>query len=225
MCLHEMKQTLFTDSRVRERSGRDRNGKSIPAVPLVGWVGGCNSFRRLVLLCVMMLSGVYVLPASTDWTLEVNEENGLFAIRAEIELHGATSKQAWDVLSNYSGLAELIPNMEKSEILEHKSPNQFLIRQVSKEGFLFFRTRVRLVLEVTEVAHSKITFACVGGDFLKHDGSWTIEARDESCFLSFVLNSQPKRGLPPLFRETIVRRATANNLKALVAVILSQGSS
>ena len=73
-------------------------------------------------------------------------------------------EQVWQVLSNYEALSEFIPNLAKSQLLEHPEGG-IRLEQVGTQSLLRVNFSARVVLDLEEDFPKQIHFQMVDGDF------------------------------------------------------------
>ena len=107
--------------------------------------------------------------------------------------------QVWQVLTDYEALANFIPNLAKSRLLEHPKGG-LRLEQVGTQRLLRFNFSARVVLDLDEKFPHEINFNMVEGDFKAFSGSWRLEPyslSDQSgTSLCYNLRVWPKRTIP-----------------------------
>ena len=107
--------------------------------------------------------------------------------------------QVWQVLTDYEALANFIPNLAKSRLLEHPKGG-LRLEQVGTQRLLRFNFSARVVLDLDEKFPHEINFNLVEGDFKAFSGSWRLEPyslSDQSgTSLCYSLRVWPKRTMP-----------------------------
>ena len=83
-------------------------------------------------------------------------------------------EQIWQVLTDYESLAEFIPNLAKSQRLEHPE-GRIRLEQIGMQKALKFNFSARVVLDMTEEFPQAIRFQMVEGDFKDFSGAWELE--------------------------------------------------
>ena len=138
-------------------------------------------------------------------------------IQAQIHLPYAL-ESVWQVLTDYDTLAEFIPNLAKSQRLEHPETG-IRIEQVGVQTALFLQFSARVVLDMTEEFPHKIHFAMVEGDFNSFSGYWCLQPSDQiagdGTELTYTVQVWPKRTMPIMAVENRLRHDLPNNLLAI----------
>lgn len=123
---------------------------------------------------------------------------------------------AWSVISDYEHLADFVPGMHSSRVLQ-RSDNQVLLEQTGSLGFLFFQQAIEVKLAVTESPPDRIVAHAVGGNLKQMDGSYSLETLpDGKLRLSYSGSLRPDFALPPLIGKLAVRQVLERQFRALV---------
>ena len=94
-------------------------------------------------------------------------------IAAKIQIpHPA--ERVWQVLTDYEGLADFIPNLAKSRRLSHPTGG-IRLEQVGTQRLLRFNFSARVVLDLEEKFPREINFNMVEGDLKAYSGKWVLE--------------------------------------------------
>lgn len=128
-----------------------------------------------------------------------------------------SSETAWEVLSDYDRLAEFVPSLRSSKVLERRA-GRVLLEQVAVGRVFAFSRRVRVVLELRETPFERIVFTDTAGeDFERYRGSWRIEPEHGSTRLRIVYELEAKRrfAAPDFVASGVLRRNTRSLLRAL----------
>jgi ribosome-associated toxin RatA of RatAB toxin-antitoxin module len=120
--------------------------------------------------------------------------------------------QVWKVLTDYEALADFIPNLATSRLLEHPHDG-IRLEQIGSQRFLRFNFSARVVLDLEEKFPQEITFRMIEGDFKDFSGSWGLEpyslAQEMGTNLCYILRVWPKRTMP----VGIIERRLAKDLQ------------
>jgi len=127
-------------------------------------------------------------------------------------------EQVWRVLTDYEALANFIPNLAKSRILDHPKGG-LRLEQVGTQRLLRFNFSARVVLDLDEKFPHEINFNMVEGDFKAFSGSWRLEPyslSDQSgTSLGYSLRVWPKRTMPVAIIERRLCSDVRLNLLAI----------
>jgi ribosome-associated toxin RatA of RatAB toxin-antitoxin module len=129
-------------------------------------------------------------------------------------------EQVWQVLTDYESLADFIPNLAKSQRLEHPQDG-IRIEQVGTQRLLRINFSARVVLDMEEKFPNEIRFNMVEGDFKAFSGCWQLEPwlpvsspetpvpDQPGTSLTYRVLVWPKRTMP----VTIIERRLCSDLR------------
>ncbi|MBD2678403.1 MULTISPECIES: SRPBCC family protein [Nostoc] len=127
-------------------------------------------------------------------------------------------EQIWKVLTDYEALADFIPNLAKSRLIEHPDGG-IRLEQVGSQRFLNFNFCARVVLDLEEYFPKEINFRMVEGDFKGFSGSWSLEpySLDEyiGTNLCYTIQVWPKLTMPVSIIENRLSKDLRLNLMAI----------
>lgn len=127
-------------------------------------------------------------------------------------------EQIWQVLTDYESLAEFIPNLAKSQRLEHPEGG-IRLEQIGRQKALKFNFSARVVLDMTEEFPQAIRFQMVEGDFKDFSGAWELEPLHDpsspSTLLSYKVRVWSKLTMPIMAIERRLRSDLSLNLVAI----------
>lgn len=127
-------------------------------------------------------------------------------------------EQVWKVLTNYEALADFIPNLAKSRLLEHPQGG-IRLEQVGSQRLLNFNFCARVVLDLQEYFPKEINFQMVEGDFRGFSGSWCLQpyslGHSIGTELCYTIQVWPKLTMP----ITIIERRLSKDLKSNLLAI------
>lgn len=104
-------------------------------------------------------------------------------------------ERVWAVLTDYDHLADFIPSLDISRVLEGKSDGLRLYQE-GKVWWLLFPQRVKVTFQVQEIPYEQISFKAVEGDFTLHEGSWRLQSVPKGTQVSYEASIEPKFWIP-----------------------------
>lgn len=162
-------------------------------------------------------------------------------IKSRVRINASLST-IWDVLTDYERLADFIPGLALSRLLE-KRDNYARLFQIGQQNLaLGLKFNAKAVLDCYEKdlenlsfgQRRDIEFSMVEGDFEIFEGKWSIEQYDANyleaqefhTILSYVLKAEPKLWLPVRLVEGRLCSEIKTNLSCVrkEAEIRSQSS-
>lgn len=124
-------------------------------------------------------------------------------------------ESVWQVLTDYESLPEFIPNLEKSQRLEHPEGSKVRLEQVGKQRLLKMNFSARVVLDLSETHPERIDFEMVEGDFKAFSGYWSLVAEDNLTQLIYSIFVWPPRTMPVSLIERRMSKDLSLNLVAI----------
>jgi ribosome-associated toxin RatA of RatAB toxin-antitoxin module len=138
-------------------------------------------------------------------------------IQAQIVLP-FSPEQVWQVLINYEALADFIPNLAKSQRIEHPDSG-IRIEQIGVKNALFVKFSARVVLDMVEEFPHTIRFDMVEGDFKSFAGTWILQPepleKGKGTRLTYRLQVCPTRLIPVKAIEQQLGKDLPRNLLAI----------
>jgi ribosome-associated toxin RatA of RatAB toxin-antitoxin module len=135
-------------------------------------------------------------------------------VEAEVSIE-APMKAVWEVLTDYDSLADFIPGMTESRLLERDQEGRALIEQ---KGALWHFPLVferRLVLSVKEKPMRHIAFRMREGDFDSYGGHWRLRRMQGTVSLNLSIEASHPTGLPRFLVARSLKRAAKRSLLAI----------
>lgn len=126
---------------------------------------------------------------------------------------------AWGVLSDYDHLAEFIPDMRSSRIVE-RNGNGLVVEQKGEFSFLFFRQPVEIRMAVTEVPLQRVVSRAVAGNLKEMQGRYELEENGAGLSFRYSGRFVFDFRLPPVIGMALLRRSMERQFRAMVAEIL-----
>jgi ribosome-associated toxin RatA of RatAB toxin-antitoxin module len=122
------------------------------------------------------------------------------------------------VLTDYETLADFIPNLTKSRLLQHPEGG-IRLEQIGSQRFLNVNFCARVVLDLQEYFPSKINFQMVEGDFKGFSGYWCLEpytlSESIGTNLCYSIQIWPKLTMPVSIIENRLGNDLRSNLLAI----------
>lgn len=123
-----------------------------------------------------------------------------------------TIEPIWQVLTDYEALADFIPNLSKSQRLQHPTGG-IRLEQVGTQRLMRFNFSARVVLDLEEKFPDEINFNLVEGDLKDFSGTWRLQPDRQSkqvvTDLFYTVRVLPKRTMP----VSIIERRLSNDLR------------
>ncbi|KAJ3672535.1 hypothetical protein LUZ60_007256 [Juncus effusus] len=160
---------------------------------------------------------------------KVEGEKNRRIIKAQVQIE-APLETIWAVMTNYEGLADFIPSLAVSQLLEYKDNVARLYQVGQQELALGFKFSAKGVIECYEnemeivspsCRRRAIDFKMVEGDFKIFKGQWSIEQVNDDfegefqTKLSYMVELEPKLMVPVRLIEGRLCREVKTNLLSI----------
>jgi carbon monoxide dehydrogenase subunit G len=126
---------------------------------------------------------------------------------------------AWSVLTDFERMAEFVPNLSLSQILE-RGENTVRVRQKGTARYGPFSSDFESTREIRLIPKREIQAHGVGGNIKRMESLMRLEAEGEGTRLEYHAEVQPDFWLPPLFGPSFVRHETAEQFSAMIREML-----
>jgi len=180
-----------------------------------------RSTRPAVLIAACALATVQGLPipaGAQDLAMEIQRQGEYITVKASV-LMQVDARIAWEVLSDYDGLARFVPDMKSSRVVS-RSGDRVLVEQKGEFGFFFYKQPVDVTLEVLEQPRRRIVARRIAGNIRDLETRYDLEASDAGVRLDYAGRFIPEFSLPPLIGMSIVRRIVERRFRAMVEEIV-----
>ena len=188
----------------------------------VDTAGGRFGARRLVvvwgLIGVISLAwhaGAAAASSGEDaQAITVREEQGVFTIAARFTV-SASPAIAMAVLTDYDNIPRFLPNVRTSRLLE-RTDSQALVEQEAVARFMFFSTRIHLVLGIEETASTVRFVDRCGKSFSRYGGVWTLtSSSDNRVEVRYELTAKPTFDAPAFLIRRLMQRDASDQIRRL----------
>jgi hypothetical protein len=174
---------------------------------------------RLALIGFATFAGA--LQAAEDVAVETLRRGDVVEVSARAVLE-APHALVWSTLTDYAKLADFVPGMRVSRVVERRGPTT-VVHQQGEARFLFFSHPIDVVIESTERPPSVIEAHLVRGSLRQLSGRYLIERPVTASGGRLVLRwngiIEPEHGLPPLIGELLVRANIKHQFLGIVREI------
>lgn len=131
----------------------------------------------------------------------------------------------WNVISDYDHLAEFIPDMRTSRVIQ-RDGDKLVVEQTGRFAFLFFHQQIEVKLSVVESPQRRIAARAVGGNLREMEGLYALETLPTGeVRLSYSGRLIPEFPMPPIVGKMVVRSVMARQFTAMVKEILRRDAS
>jgi carbon monoxide dehydrogenase subunit G len=124
----------------------------------------------------------------------------------------------WQTLTDYGRLADFIPGMRKSRVVEQRG-GAFIVEQSGVATFLFVSTPIEVTLAATERPPYAIDVTMVKGNLKRLDGAYRIEPQGGGRMLLSWDGVVEAQSMPPLLGELVMRSNIEEQFRGMVREI------
>jgi len=186
------------------------------AMYLAGSIDDATALGRraaLRLVCALLLCALPVaipVARSADaFSIEAQAQDGAVAIQMQTRLH-AHFPVIWATLTDYDGLAQFVPGINYSRVIERRGPT-VVIEQRGAAKILFFSYPIDVTVETLENSPDGISVRVLKGNLKRLEGGYRIDrvaGRDNEYLLTWRGLIEPAFAVPsfitvPLLRSTL----------------------
>ena len=169
-----------------------------------------------------LLVGVLVAAAGAraadDISVETIRRDSAVEVRCLATLQ-APLELIWRALTDYNRLAEFIPGMRSSRLLERRGPIA-VVEQSGEVRFLFLSFPIEVTLASVERPPHAIDVYALKGNLKRFEGGYRVEPRDRGqMLLRWQGIIEPEAPMPPLIGELLMRAAIEDQFRGMVREI------
>lgn len=154
----------------------------------------------------------------TDRDVHVERAGDTFKVDVTMKAP-VPSAQVWAVLVDFDHMAQFLPNMQSSEVIE-RTGNQIKVRQRGEARYGIFSTDYETVREVKFDPMKTIRARGLAGDFKHMDSLMELSTDGDDTVMHYHAEVEPQFALPPLIGPAAVRKQTADQFNAMLQEIL-----
>ena len=124
----------------------------------------------------------------------------------------------WQTLTDYDRLAEFIPGMRRSRVIERRGAVA-VIEQSGEVGFLFLTFSIDVTLASTERPPHALEVSMLKGNLKRLDGAYRIEPQGDGRILLTWTGIVEALSMPPLLGELVMRSNIEDQFRGMVREI------
>jgi len=176
-------------------------------------------FRQGFILygCVLMLGLAGPARAAEDVSVEATRRDEALEVACRALLD-APLEVVWQTLTDYGRLAEFIPGMRRSRIVERRGAVA-VVEQAGDAGFLFFTFPIEVTVASTERPPHVLEVRMLKGNLKRLEGAYRIEPQPGGRILLTWNGTIEALSLPPLFGEIVMRSNIEDQFRGMVQEI------
>lgn len=169
---------------------------------------------RLVCGCAFLQA--LAAGAATDFSVVAEPRGSTVAVNARAILK-VPHPVIWSTLTDYGHLAEFIPGMNSSTIVQRYGPTA-IVAQRGEAGFFVFSHAINVVVASTERAPGAIDIRLIRGNLKQLDGRYQIERgdREDVWVLRWMGLIEPQFSLPQFIGVPLIRSNIEEQFRGMV---------
>ncbi len=169
------------------------------------------------LRALMLVLWTAAAGAAEGLSVETTRRGAAIEVRA-YALVDARYATVWSTLTDYERLAEFVPGMRSSRVLERRG-NTWVVEQRGETRFLFFSHPVEVTVRATARPPYALDVRLLKGNLKRLDGGYRVEpVADGRIALRWIGLVEPA-SLPPLLGELMMRANIESQFSAMVREI------
>jgi ribosome-associated toxin RatA of RatAB toxin-antitoxin module len=169
------------------------------------------------LLCMLLLSSAGAARAADDFSVQATRRDEALEVVCSATLE-APLDLVWQTLTDYARLAEFIPGMRRSRVVERRGAVA-VVEQLGEAGFLFLSFPIDVTLASTERPPYALEVRLVKGNLKKLDGAYRIEPQGGGRIQLTWTGIVEALSMPPLLGELVMRSNITDQFRGMVLEI------
>jgi ribosome-associated toxin RatA of RatAB toxin-antitoxin module len=171
----------------------------------------------MVLLVALLLLWAAGACAADEVSVVATRRGAAVEVRAHAQLE-ASFDTVWSTLTDYDHLAEFIPGLRSSRVVERRD-GSLVVEQVGEARFLFFSYPIAVTLLATARPPAAIDVRVLRGNLRRLDGGYRLEPLGvRTIVLRWVGLIEPD-SLPPLLGVLVMRATIEDQFSGMVREI------
>ena len=172
---------------------------------------------RICLGLLLLLPAAWHARAAGDQSVEsIRRDDALEVVcRATID---APLDIVWQTLTDYENLAEFIPGMRRSRVVERRGA-VVVVEQSGEARFLFFSHAIEVTVASTERPPHALEIALLKGNLKRLQGAYRIEPQGAARILLTWSGIIEALSMPPLIGEMLMRSNVEDQFRGMVREI------
>jgi carbon monoxide dehydrogenase subunit G len=167
--------------------------------------------------CALLVSCANAARAADDLSVETTRRDEALEVICSATLD-APYDLVWETLTDYDRLAEFIPGMRRSRVIERRGP-LVIVEQSGEAGFLFLSFPIEATLASTERPPHALEVRLLKGTLKQLEGAYRIEPRGAGRIVLLWSGIVEATSMPPLLGELVMRSVIADQFRGMVREI------
>lgn len=180
-------------------------------------VGPMRALKVAVFSCFLLLSSAGAARAAANISVEATRRDEALEVVCRVTLQ-APLDLIWQTLTDYGRLAEFVPGMRRSRLLERRGAAA-VVEQLGEASFLFVTVPIEVTLVSVERAPYRIEVRMLKGNLKRLDGEYRIEPQGDGQMLLVWTGIVEALSMPPLLGELVMRSNIEDQFRGMVREI------
>ena len=183
---------------------------------------GRQASSALVVLCALpgLCSTALAAPLTAPVTVQAQREGSAVRVTTEAVVR-APLTLIWGALTDYNHLAEFVPGMVSSRVLERRG-KRVVVAQSGKARFWFFTYAIDVIVEVTEEPPDALSIRAIRGNLKELEGGYQmkkIDGKEGGYLLQWSGVIEPALPVPQALALPLIRSNIAQQFEGMVREI------
>lgn len=204
---------LSVQHRLLSRRGRQFCAAAVPRPRILSMFMGALA---------LLFSGGHQLASAVENAVSVQAQRQGSAVQINMQANvKAPWEVIWSTLTDYNRLAEFIPGMTSSRILD-KRGSTVTIEQTGSARLWMFSYAIDVVVEVTEQPPHAINVNVVSGNLKQLEGGYQLkksDGKEGEYLLTWAGVIEPALPVPPAMTLPLIRNNVARQFEGMVQEI------
>jgi ribosome-associated toxin RatA of RatAB toxin-antitoxin module len=171
----------------------------------------------MILRAALLLAWAAAASAAEGLAVETTRRGTAVEVRA-YALVEAMHATVWGTLTDYDRLAQFVPGMRSSRIVDHRN-GDLVVEQRGETRFLFFAYPVNVVLLASARPPDVIEVHLLSGSLKRLDGNYRVEQASAGRIALRWTGLIEPEALPPLLGELVMRATIEAQFTGMVREI------
>jgi len=172
---------------------------------------------RAAFCCALVLAGALAAQAAEEVSVEATRRDDALEVVCRAILD-APLDLVWQTLTDYDRLAEFIPGMRRSRVIERRGAVA-VVEQSGESSFLFLSFPIDVTLASTERPPHTLEVSMLKGNLKRLDGAYRIEPQGDGRILLTWNGTIEALFMPPLLGELVMRSNIEHQFRGMVREI------
>ncbi|HEV7856028.1 MAG TPA: SRPBCC family protein [Herminiimonas sp.] len=179
----------------------------------------CKTMARLIGISLVLLTCLNTAYSAEPFTVDAARHGDAVQINASATVR-APLALIWSTLTDYDHLAEFIPGMNKSKLMERQGKTS-IVEQSGYAHLWFFRFPINVTVEAIEQSSSVMTVRLLKGNLKRLEGSYDVEKinGDDTYTLRWTGIIEPGINVPGAIATPLMRKNISEQFLGMVTEI------